>query len=123
MGAVLTAVGKPYWVMVLGRLLFGIGEETLFIALLAGIAQWFSAGRAALAMALFFSMARVGSYMADVSPRWAVGVYAGGWRPPLILAAALTGVSLLAAIAYLWVDQYRSAGDSSTEKTRLVPLA
>ncbi len=115
-GAVLTAVGKPYWVMVLGRLLFGIGEETLFIALLAGIAQWFSAGRAALAMALFFSMARVGSYMADVSPRWAVGVYAGGWRPPLILAAALTGVSLLAAIAYLWVDQYRSAGDSSTEK-------
>jgi MFS family permease len=106
-GAVLTAVGRPYWVMVLGRLLFGIGEETLFIALLAGVAQWFSAGRAALAMALFFSMARVGSYMADVSPRWAAGVYAGGWRPPLVLAAVLTGASLLAAIAYLWIDRLR----------------
>jgi MFS family permease len=108
-GAVLTAVGRPYGVMVLGRLLFGIGEETLFIALLAGVAQWFSAGRAALAMALFFSMARVGSYMADVSPRWAATVYAGGWRPPLVLAAALTGVSLLAALAYLWIDRFRPA--------------
>ena len=111
-GAVLTAVGQPYGVMVLGRLLFGIGEETLFIALLAGVAQWFSAGRAALAMALFFSMARIGSYMADISPRWAAGVYAGGWRPPLILAAVLTGVSLVAAVAYLWIDRFRSAIES-----------
>ena len=111
-GAVLTAVGRPYGVMVLGRLLFGIGEETLFIALLAGVAQWFSAGRAALAMALFFSMARVGSYMADVSPRWAAGVYAAGWRPPLVLAAALTGVSLVAALAYLWIDRFRPVIDA-----------
>ncbi len=106
-GAVLTAVGQPYWIMVLGRLLFGIGEETLFISLLAGIAQWFFAGRGALAMALFFSMARVGSYLADVSPQWAARVYAGGWRPPLVLAAALTGASLVAAVAYLWIDRFR----------------
>jgi MFS family permease len=106
-GAVLTAIGRPYAVMVAGRLLFGIGEETLFISLLAGVAQWFSAGRAALAMALFFSMARVGSYLADVSPRWAAGVYAAGWRPPLILAAALTGLSLAAAIVYVWIDRFR----------------
>jgi hypothetical protein len=73
------------------------------------VAQWFSAGKAALAMALFFSMARVGSYLADISPRWAPAIYAGGWRPPLMLAAALTGVSLLAAIGYLWIDRYRPA--------------
>jgi len=112
-GTVLTAVGEPYGVMVFGRLLFGIGEETLFISLLAGVAQWFSAGRAALAMALFFSMARVGSYMADISPRWAVGIYAGGWRPPLVLAAVLTGISLVAAFAYLWIDRFRRAGGPS----------
>lgn len=108
-GAVLTAVGQPYGLMVFGRLLFGIGEETLFISLLAGVAQWFTAGRAALAMALFFSMARVGSYSADISPRWAAGVYAGGWRPPLVLAAVLTGISLTAAIAYWRIDRYRPA--------------
>jgi MFS family permease len=106
-GAVLTAVGEPYSAMVLGRLLFGVGEETLFISLLAGVAQWFSGGGGALAMALFFSMARVGSYGADISPRWAAGIYAGGWRPPLELAAALTGISLIAAVLYLRIDRYR----------------
>ena len=108
-GAVLTAVGQPYGLMVFGRLLFGVGEETLFISLLAGVAQWFTAGRAALAMALFFSMARVGSYSADISPRWAAGVYAGGWRPPLVLAAVLTGISLIAAIVYWRIDRHRPA--------------
>jgi len=107
-GAVLTAIGEPFSLMVFGRLLFGVGEETLFISLLAGVAQWFSAGGGgALAMALFFSMARVGSYGADISPRWAASVYAGGWRPPLELAAALTAISLIAAIAYLRIDRYR----------------
>jgi MFS family permease len=106
-GAVFTAIGEPYSAMVFGRLLFGVGEETLFISLLAGVAQWFSAGGGALAMALFFSMARVGSYAADISPRWAAGLYAGGWRPPLELAAALTGISLIAAILYLRIDRYR----------------
>ncbi len=112
-GAVLTALGQPYEMMVTGRLFFGIGEETLFISLLAGVAQWFSAGKAALAMALFFSMARVGSYLADISPRWAPAIYAAGWRPPLALAAALTGVSLLAAIAYLVIDRYRPAAGAA----------
>lgn len=108
-GTALTAVGQPYWIMVTGRLLFGIGEETLFISLLAGVAQWFATGGAALAMALFFSMARVGSYAADISPRWAAGVYAAGWQPPLVLAAALTAISFAAAIVYLRIDRYRPA--------------
>jgi Major Facilitator Superfamily len=43
-GAILTAVGFPFGLMVTGRLLFGVGEETLLIALLAGLARRFSAG-------------------------------------------------------------------------------
>jgi MFS family permease len=103
-GTVLTAVGSPFGLMVLGRLLFGVGEETLLIALLAGLAQWFSAGGTAFAMAMFFSLARVGSYAADISPRWAHALYEHGWQPPLWLAAAITGVSLAAAIAYAYLD-------------------
>jgi len=103
-GAILTAIGEPFGLMVFGRFLFGIGEETLLIALLAGVAQWFEAAGAAFAMSLLFSLARVGSYMADISPRWAAGLYAGGWRPPLWLAAGLTGISLLAAIGYWSID-------------------
>ena len=106
-GAVLTAIGASFGLMLLGRLLFGIGQETLLIALLAGIACWFEARGAALAMALLFSLARVGSYMADVSPRWAAGLYAQGWQPPLWLAAGLTGASLAGALAYRTLDARR----------------
>jgi MFS family permease len=103
-GTILTAIGSPFGLMVLGRLLFGVGEETLYIALLAGLAQWFSAAGTALAMSLFFSLARVGSYAADISPRWAHSLYERGSESPLWLAAALTGVSLAAAITYAYLD-------------------
>jgi len=106
-GSGLTAVGAPFGLMVLGRLLFGVGEETLLIALLAGLAQWFAAGRTALAMALFFSLARVGSYAADISPRWAHVLYRHGAEPPLWLAAAITGASMVAAVVYFIVDSKR----------------
>ena len=108
-GAVLTAIGEPYGLMVFGRFLFGIGEETLLIALLAGVAQWFEAAGAAFAMSLLFSLARVGSYAADISPKWASGLYAGGWAPPLWLAAGLSAISLVAALLYLWFDRRSGA--------------
>jgi MFS family permease len=110
-GSVMTAIGEPFALMAAGRFIFGFGEETLLICVLAGVAQWFSAGRAALAMSLLFSIARVGSYMADVSPRWAAPLYADGWRPPLVMAAGLTAASLVAAIALLWLDRYRAPGE------------
>jgi MFS family permease len=109
-GTIATAIGTPFGIMVCGRLLFGIGEETLLIALLAGLAQWFSAGGTALAMALFFSFARIGSYAADISPRWAHVLYAKGWQPPLWLAAGITGVSFGAAILYALVDRKAALG-------------
>jgi MFS family permease len=103
-GAALTATGSPYAVMVTGRLIFGVAEEALFIALLAGLAQWFSSGGTALAMALFFSFARIGSYAADTSPGWAHALYAHGWQLPLWLAAGATAASLGAALIYRVFD-------------------
>jgi len=32
---------------------------------------------------------RAGSYAADLSPRWAKTFFAGGWQPPLYLAAGI----------------------------------
>ena len=107
-GTVLTAIGEPFGIMVVGRLLFGVGEETLLIALLAGLAQWFAAGGMAVAMASFFSLARVGSYAADISPRWAPVLYQRGWQPPLWLAAAITVASLAAAVIYAMADRAAS---------------
>ena len=104
LGSVLTAWGTNFAVMVTGRLIFGVGEETLLIALIAGLAAWFAQGRTALAMSLFFSLARVGSYLADISPSWAPSLYQEGWQPPLWLAAGLTAISLAAAAIYAVFD-------------------
>jgi MFS family permease len=106
-GTVMTAIGEPFGLMLAGRFCFGFGEETLLIALLAGVAQWFEAAGAALAMSLLFSLARVGSYLADISPAWAPGLYAAGWRPPLWLASGLTAASFVAALAYWSLDRSR----------------
>jgi MFS family permease len=105
LGAVLTAIGEPYGLMLVGRLLFGLGNETLYIALLVGIAQWFHLGGGALAIALFFSMARVGSYSADKSTSWFAEFYAMGWQAPLWLAAGLTATGILTALIYYLVDK------------------
>ena len=48
--------------MVAGRFIFGVSEGAIFIALVAGLAQWFSRSGIALATALYLSLARVGSY-------------------------------------------------------------
>jgi MFS family permease len=114
-GSVMTAIGTPFALMATGRFIFGFGEETLLICVLAGVAQWFTAERAALSMSLLFSIARVGSYMADLSPRWAAPLYAAGWRPPLILAAGITAASLVAATLFWLIDRYRAPGQP-TEK-------
>lgn len=105
-GAALTAIGEPFALMVGGRLVFGVGSETLYIALLCAIAGWFGGQDGqerggALATALFFSLARVGSWLADTSPHWAGAIYARGWQPPLVLAAVFCLFGLVAALACL----------------------
>jgi len=106
-GAVLTAIGTPYSLMWTGRLIFGISEGAIFIALIAGIARWFPRSGIALATAAFLSLARVGSFSLDTSPTWARSLYEGGWQPPLWLGAGITGVGLIAAIAFRLIDARR----------------
>src|SRR5580704_15315594 len=60
-GALLTAVGAAFPVMAAGRLLFGIGSETLAVAVLVALAQWFTGRYFALQFALNISLARLGS--------------------------------------------------------------
>ncbi len=103
-GAVLTAIGMPYELMWCGRLVFGVSEGAIFIALVAGVAQWFARREIALATAIFLSLARVGSFTLDISPSWARPLYDAGWQPPLWLGAAITGVGLAAAVMFRLLD-------------------
>ncbi|HNR21765.1 MAG TPA: MFS transporter [Steroidobacteraceae bacterium] len=99
-GALLTAVGTPFAVMAAGRLLFGIGAETMIVATIVALGIWFAGRQLALAMALSISFARLGSYTVDLSPLWAPDAYASGWQAPLWLAAGVMFAGCLAAWVY-----------------------
>jgi MFS family permease len=103
-GAALTAWSGDFITMVAGRFLFGTGAETMAVAVTVSLGIWFARGGVALAFALSLSIARAGSYAADLSPVWAGQVYDRGWQAPLVLAVGFAVLSMLAAIAYRWID-------------------
>ena len=105
LGTALTAVGQPYELMVAGRFIFGISEGAIFIALIAGLARWFSRSGIALATALYLSLARAGSYAVDTSTAWASPLYARGWEAPLWLGAAIALAGFVAAAIFYWLDR------------------
>jgi len=104
-GAVVTALGAWFPLMAGGRLLFGIGSETLAVATTVALAQWFAGRYFALLFALNLSLARLGSYLADLSTSFASPLYARGWQPPLWLAVAFAAVSFAGALIYFYCDR------------------
>jgi MFS family permease len=100
LGALLTAVGSQYPVMIIGRLLFGVGSETMINATTVAVAYWFANRELAFAMAGAVAVARLGSFSADLSTSFASPLYTAGWQPPLMLAAGFAALSFGAALAY-----------------------
>lgn len=109
LGAVLTAIGSEFVTMVAGRLLFGLGAETMIVAVTVALAQWFVGRYFALLFALNITFARLGSYLADRSPSFASDLYAQGWQPPLWLAAGFAAMAVAGAIVYWLVDRREAA--------------
>ena len=96
LGAIVTALGSEFPTMVAGRLLFGLGAETMIVAITVAFAQWFVGRYFALLFALNISFSRLGSYLADRSPSFASELYEQGWQPPLWLAAGFGAMRLAA---------------------------
>jgi MFS family permease len=106
-GAVLTAASGTFVTMALGRLVFGLGAESMIVAVTAALGQWFKGKQLGFAFGLNLSVSRAGSYAADLSPVWASGAYASGWREPLLIAIGFSFASLLAAAVY-WILERRA---------------
>jgi MFS family permease len=109
-GAVVTALGTGFNGMVAGRFLFGVGAETFNICALAAIVRYAPARYPAFAIGASLAIGRAGAFSVDMSPTWFAGAYAGGWQPPLLIAALLAGVSLLGAAGYAWIDRRERRG-------------
>jgi MFS family permease len=107
-GAVLTAMSPSFPVMAAGRLVFGLGAESMIVAITVAIGQWFVGSQLGFAFGVNLSIARAGSYAADRSTAWFQPLYDIGWQPPLWLAAGLSAVAVAACAVYYLMD--RSAG-------------
>ncbi len=101
-GAIITAVAQSFGVMALGRLIFGLGAESMIVAVTAALGQWFKGKQLGFAFGLNLSIARAGSYAADLSPSWARSVYESGWQGPMLISVGF-GVLSLAAAAVYWL--------------------
>lgn len=109
LGAVVTAAAHGFGSMAVGRLLFGLGAETMLVACMVPLARWFGGATLALAMGLNTSIARLGSYAADMSPQLAAPVYEQGWQAPLWLAAGMAVLALAGVIGYALVERRHGA--------------
>lgn len=116
-GTAINASSGNYPLMLTGRFLFGIGAETMLVALTVALGIWFGRHVVALAMALNLSLGRLGSYAADLSPVWAGRLYEQGWQSPLMLAAALSAISVLGAFGLWWLDRTRNAAQMTANTT------
>jgi MFS family permease len=92
-------------VMVAGRLLFGLGAESLIVAVTTAIARWFKGKELSFAFGLNLTISRLGSLGAQVSPSWARFAY-GSWQGPLLLSVAFAAFCIIGAVLYWILESY-----------------
>ncbi|HWR34672.1 MAG TPA: MFS transporter [Clostridia bacterium] len=117
---VLTAISPNFYVMLAGRLLLGLGAESLIVAVTTALAKWFKGKELSFAFGINLTVARLGSVAADNSPTWA-GRWYSNWHDPLWVSAVIGGFCLLGAIVYWMLEsnaerKYTLGEAGSTDK-------
>lgn len=107
LGSLLTALKGDIVVMAAGRLLFGLGAESMIVAITTIIARWFKGKELSFAFGLNLTLARLGSFMALNSPMWAKHYY-DYWQNPLWISF-YAGVTALIFISIYYVVDYLSS--------------
>ena len=105
LGAALTAATEQLAMMAAGRLVFGIGAESLIVSVTTALAKWFRGKELSFAFGLNLSIARLGSFVALNSPTWA-GRYYEHWQGPLLLAVGFSGFCVAGAIIYWLLENH-----------------
>jgi MFS family permease len=103
-GSIITTFsGGDLVLMAAGRLVFGLGAESLIVTITTVIAKWFKGKELSFAFGLNLTVARLGSFAALNSPSWAKALYAS-WREPLLISTTMAMVSLISVIIYVLMD-------------------
>jgi MFS family permease len=125
LGAAVTAASPELWAMATGRLIFGIGAESLIVAVTTAIAKWFKGKELSFAFGVNLTIARLGSFAALNSPSWAKA-YFDSWQGPLLISVAFGTMCIVGAVFY-WLLEVKAAknyslGEGATDKVVLKDL-
>jgi len=107
-------------VMAAGRLIFGLGAESLIVAVTTAIAKWFKGKELSFAFGINLTIARLGSFAALNSPSWASWAF-DDWRKPLLVSVAFGTFCVTGAIFYWLLEtnadrKYALGAAGSTDK-------
>jgi len=103
-GAALVACAPSLQVMYLGRILFGIGSESMIVAQSAITARWFTGKELAMAFGITLTVSRLGTLFSFNTMDLLAHRY--GFRGGLWIAAALCLASLAANWIYTLMDRH-----------------
>jgi MFS family permease len=125
-GAALTASTASFPVMAAGRLVFGLGAESMIVGVTTALAAWFKGKELSFAFGVNLTIARLGSFAALNSPTWAKPAYAN-WQIPLLISVVMGTFCVLGALAYAVLElrgarQYRIGATGETDKVVLRDL-
>ncbi|MDQ7815953.1 MAG: MFS transporter [Melioribacteraceae bacterium] len=104
-GALITASSTELTFMAIGRLVFGLGAESMIVAITTVIGRWFKGRQLSFAFGLNLTLARLGSFAALNSPTWARGLY-DNWQYPLLISVGAAIISIASVIVYWGMDAY-----------------
>jgi len=105
LGAAVTVLSGHLVQMATGRLIFGIGAESLIVAVTTAIAKWFRGKELSFAFGINLMIARAGTLMAQMSPTWARFAYTS-WRTPLLISVGFATCCVTGALIYWGMEAY-----------------
>ncbi len=104
-GAIITALSSQLFFMAAGRLIFGMGAESMIVAITTIIARWFKGKELSFAFGLNLTVARLGSFLALNSPTWGKSLYEY-WQTPLFITIGAGVFAFVTIIIYFFLDAY-----------------
>src|SRR5712691_12376914 len=104
-GSMVTVLSGTLAVMATGRLIFGLGAESLIVAVTTAIAKWFRGKELSFAFGINLTIARLGTWLAQNSPTWAHSAY-GNWRSPLLISVVFATFCVTGAVIYWAMEVY-----------------
>jgi MFS family permease len=124
-GPSITVASGKLWLMASGRLIFGMGAESLVVGATVALARWFRGKELSFAFGINLTICRLGSFAALNSPTWARAAYAN-WRGPFLISVGFAALCVLGAIVYWAMEVYAEGhyhlGAASTDKVVLSDL-